>query len=320
MEKAKTFLKSITALNIMYQYLKNVKKGYAVYIHMRKKYGKDCKLILSPFEGCGDAYLMGRLFDEYLKNDHIPDKYVVLQPLKAGREILALFGVTQVECISLEEKRAILAFGAFVGFSAADIAVLHFNSGVHTEIMNAVEGIHKLDFFSMFSVVRLNTATPQLREPKFRKEAPLEQKLLEQGVKGGKTVVLFPKSNSIPAPSYAFWKRLSQELAHKGYVICTNVAAGEKPIEGTRPLSISIEGIDATLHYAGCFIGSRSGICEVISGTSCKKVIVYPRNYKWGSGLADQYFSLKNMGLCSDAIELSYEQEKELLDRIICHF
>ncbi|WP_161846242.1 hypothetical protein [Pseudoflavonifractor sp. 524-17] len=277
-------------------------------------------MILCPFEGCGDAYLMGRLFDEYLRKERIDTEYIVIQPSEVGGRILKLFGIAPIECISCEEKNAILAFGAFIGFTAANMTVFHFNSGIHTGIMNCVEGIHNIDFFSMFSLGRLNLDVLALRVPHFVAGAFLKRKLIGQGVREGKTVILFPRSNSIPSPSEEFWKKLSIELKRKGYIVCTNVIYDEEPVYGTIPLQIPIEEIEGTLCFAGCFIGSRSGICEVVSSVDCKKIVIYPYGYRWGSGYVDEYFNIRNMQLCADMIEISYSQEKMLLAQILCHF
>ncbi|MCI8479101.1 MAG: hypothetical protein HFE97_12345 [Oscillospiraceae bacterium] len=320
-KQIKNFLKKITVLNIIYQYLNNVRNGYRVYAKFPKKYGENYKIIFSPYEGCGDAYLLGKLFDEYLKKDKI-ENYVVLTPSELGYKILSLFKISPLECISIEERNKIIKFGTFLGFSRVNIGIPHFNSYSHTEIMNNVEGIHSLDFFSMFSFVRLNSKDPVLRAIIFEIKNPWNQLMIEKGIGEGKTVLLFPRANSIPSPSDCFWYKLSEFLKGKGYIVCTNIKANEKPIKGTIPIYIPIEQIDATLSFAGYFIGSRSGICDIISNTECKKIVIYPKNYRWGASFVDEYFSLQNMGLCHDAIEISYKREQEdtLFDEIIYNF
>lgn len=41
------------------------------------------------------------------------------------------------------------------------------------------------------------------------------------------------------------------------------------------PLAVS-----AYTAYAGCFIGVRSGLCDIISTASCRKIILYPQKEK----------------------------------------
>lgn len=56
------------------------------------------------------------------------------------------------------------------------------------------------------------------------------------------------------------------------------------------------------MEAAGNFIGLRSGLCDVISQSHAKKIILYPdRIYQEGKYIS--FYSLKNMGLCMDAEE-----------------
>jgi hypothetical protein len=45
----------------------------------------------------------------------------------------------------------------------------------------------------------------------------------------------------------------------------------------------------------------------VISGTKAKKIILYDKGNRFYMGSAFEYFSLKGMELCDNAIEIEYE-------------
>jgi hypothetical protein len=60
---------------------------------------------------------------------------------------------------------------------------------------------------------------------------------------------------------------------------------------------------------AGYFIGVRSGLCDVISTSSCKKVILYEKDGLFYKASQYEYFSLEKMGLCNDAIEIEYRDD-----------
>ena len=69
------------------------------------------------------------------------------------------------------------------------------------------------------------------------------------------------------------------------------------------PLDIAPQIIEE----AGVFVGVRSGFCDVISGTKAKKVILYDKSNRFYMGSAFEYFSLRGMKLCDDAVEIEYE-------------
>ena len=55
-------------------------------------------------------------------------------------------------------------------------------------------------------------------------------------------------------------------------------------------------------------ISIRSGLCDIISGTECRKIILYPEGKKTdGISSYKEFFSLEKMGICSDAIEIEIQ-------------
>ena len=102
------------------------------------------------------------------------------------------------------------------------------------------------------------------------------------------------------------WAQVVNELNNKGYTVCTNVASKkEKAIKGTIPLFIPYKQLVPFLDEAGYFIGIRSGICEVLASSTCKKIVLYKKGFDWNGKDSLDYFSLSKMGLC-DAVEMEY--------------
>lgn len=57
-------------------------------------------------------------------------------------------------------------------------------------------------------------------------------------------------------------------------------------------------------------ISIRSGLCDIISGTECRKIILYPEGKKTdGISSYKEFFSLEKMGICSDAIEIEIQNK-----------
>ena len=59
------------------------------------------------------------------------------------------------------------------------------------------------------------------------------------------------------------------------------------------------------LDRAGMFIGIRSGLCDIVATSRCRKIILHTYRAKWWpDGKSIAYTGLNHMGLCDDAIEL----------------
>ena len=97
-------------------------------------------------------------------------------------------------------------------------------------------------------------------------------------------------------------------LINKGYKVATNSGGKTEPaIKGTTGVFFPLDIAPQIIEEAGTFIGVRSGFCDVISGTKAKKIILYDKRNRFYMGSAFEYFSLKAMELCDDAIEIEYE-------------
>ena len=149
----------------------------------------------------------------------------------------------------------------------------------------------------------------------------LLQKLFEKnGLTKGKTVVLAPFSNTLLDLPQDFWSDITKSLLEKGYSVCTNCGSDtELPIEGTTKIFVPLDQAPQFVNYAGYFVGVRSGFCDIISGSTAKKVILYYKKNRFYHASAYEYFNLKGMELCGDALELEFcmdelcEIKKEIL-------
>jgi hypothetical protein len=95
-------------------------------------------------------------------------------------------------------------------------------------------------------------------------------------IEKGNTVILSPYAKSMVQIPDIFWESLAADYQKKEYLVCTNVAGDEKPVKGTKALSVSINQMVSAAEYAGCFIGIRNGLCDVLDTARCKKVTVFP--------------------------------------------
>ena len=162
--------------------------------------------------------------------------------------------------------------------------------------------------------------------PVFDNDSAKVQALLKQiGGKPNKTVLIAPYATTsvlIPPPD-DFWTTIVSTLQERGYTVVTNCSEKEVPLKGTSSILIPYAHIVPFLDTAGYFIGVRSGLCDIISTTKAKKIILHPYEAQnWPDGASLAFTGLNNMGLCDNAIELeatpNWNNVKELENRILC--
>ena len=102
-----------------------------------------------------------------------------------------------------------------------------------------------------------------------------------------KTILLSPYSYSLPPIDGLLWHKIVDICKKLGYVVLTNCAEGEKPIQGTEKIRFEYGVSLDFVEYAGFFIGMRNGLCDVISSANAKLFVIYPDNKSY------QLFSLR---------------------------
>jgi hypothetical protein len=293
--------------------------GCAIASRLYGKYGNRA-LFVCPYSGIGDIYLIGLYFKRYVEERGIAD-YIFAVVNQACREVAELFGIRNIALVGEPDMTSIRLANASLGDSIVPLTLLN-DSFAHTNGRWLARGLHGIDFAQMYrrSVFQLPEGTP-MSFPE-RGAAPTsreaERIFAEAGLKKGRTAILAPYANTLMyelPPS--FWSRLAATLASGGYVACTN-SCGEKepPIDGTVPVFFPLSHFAELLEMAGCFIGIRSGLCDVASGAACVKIILYPKDMCFGAGTYYSYFSLNRMGLCSDAVEIEYETSPDGIARL----
>ena len=105
-----------------------------------------------------------------------------------------------------------------------------------------------------------------------------------------------------------------------GYEVCTNSSGATEPaVKGTIPVFFPLNTAPQWVEMAGYFIGVRSGFCDVISGARAKKVILYGSCDRFFNASSYEYFNLKDMGLCEDAVEMEFESGDTRLCEKVLH-
>jgi hypothetical protein len=298
------------------------RKGKNAYQKLRKKYGLNAALLLCPYTGTGDIYLIGTLLPAYLQKNHIGD-YVIIVVNKACKRVADLFGINRVEQLkSTDECSDLLAFYR-VEPEKCQILILNDCWGeIYMNPTQWIRGYKGHNFTDMFRkyVFQLSDETKPVAPQYDMNCAEAEDYLKKHHLPKGHTVILSPYAATLAQIPEYFWIELAQMLKNKGFTVVTNSSGEKEPaIVGTDSVFFPLNIAPQVIAKAGYFIGVRSGFCDVISSSKAIKIILYDKNNWFYNGSAFHYFNLNEMGLCADAVEIEFDHDdfSALADRVM---
>lgn len=318
-EKAKEILNlKYPSIYKLLSYAVSNYRGYILYNKLNGKFGKNHTLFLCPHKATGDVYIFGLYFPEYIKQNKI-NEYIFCVVGKGDAKVAKMYNIVNVVPITQREMDDLVRFSLFVGRKLTNIKILHYRAiSMHMGIVDNMRNYKSLNFNDMllYIVFKLDQKTIKER-PLFGADDDYVNKFFEErNLKKHNTIILSPYSNSIPCISSDFWGMLAERLTLEGYNVCTNsIGSNEPVIPGTTAIFFSYEQSKEFLEYAGYFVGIRSGLCDIISSFKCKKIIINQPGIKFGVGNSMEYFSLRDMGLDEEAVELEYDDT--FRDRIV---
>jgi hypothetical protein len=103
-----------------------------------------------------------------------------------------------------------------------------------------------------------------------------------------------------------WYRKITRGHAPNCKIFIAPYTGTEKPVAGTSAVFFQLNQAIAFMDAAGYFIGVHSGLCDIISSSTCKKVILYEKDGLFYKSSQYEYFSLAKMGLCDDAVEVKY--------------
>lgn len=265
-------------------------------------------LIVMPYPGTGDMYLVELFMRAFLAQRGIREDYVLAVGSKRCAQVAEMMGESRIKITEERTLHDVIAFSRFARLSPQ--AVLVLNEGLPPAPTEWLRGFKGLNFAQMFHELVFEFSDDVT--PKFPPRSATNPAVLElftrYGLTPGRTVVLSPYSNTLlDNPDRAFWARVTAGCVERGLTVCTNVGPKEKPIDGTKvvrfPLALAADFVET----AGYFVGVRSGFCDIIGVTDCRKVVLYDKNTRFYKGSCLEYFSLYAMGLARNVLELEFE-------------
>lgn len=297
---------------------KFILRGIILYKRLMHRMPPDTMIFVAPYTGTGDIYLAGLFLNEYVKRNKI-ENYIFVVVSGACKKVAEMFEIKNIRVIKPQIADTLTSLEKTLKINR-NIKVL--NDGWGGDQKQWLRGYKELRFDKVFRyfVFGFDDDVPYELPPRKDCSAEIDALFEKHNLIKGKTVILSPYSNTLFELPDEFWETIAEHCRSLGYSVCTNCAAkSELPVKGTEavffPLKVAIDFADA----AGYFIGIRSGLCDVISSSSCKKVILYEKDGFFYKSSPYEYFSLNKMGLCDDAIEMEYrfDLKQDVMDEIL---
>lgn len=225
-------------------------------------------LVLCPFSALGDVFFTMSYVPHFLATRHI-ENCVVCVSGGACRQVAELFGTYPVEVYAQKDLDELIQ---------ACIYMVDGNSYIAHQDRPYVVNLHKalyikcipLETIYKCGVFGLPQETVPCRPTRWEDYPDLDS------IVPGKAVIFAPYAKSVTTFDEAFWQPIVSDFHERGYQCFTNVAEGEKPLEGTVGISPRIAQMQSVAQRAGTFIGIRSGLCDVIRYARCRKIALYP--------------------------------------------
>lgn len=297
-----------------------VMSGFGDYSTIIEKYGDDVTILGCALAGTGDYYICGLYLDAWLKKHNISN-YVFLTLQGSQERVTSLFSVYKNHIFLVTPKitQNLRDFRGFVGRENQNFIYLDHQYPVITNSARNIKtyelmGYHGLNILDFYLCWEFKLAkTDCVSAPQLNDNREITYGLFTSNhLKCNKTVVLSPYSESNKGflPPNNFWEHIVKIFTELGYTICTNCNGKEEPIKGTTPILLPYTESVPFLNLAGVFIGVRSGLCDVVATSICKKVVIHTYKARfWPDGNSIAYTGLCNMGLCDDAVEIEYRED-----------
>lgn len=297
-----------------------ISNGYEIYKKIIELNPAVKKIFVCPYPGTGDIYMACLYLPLYVEKENIDD-YVVVVIGEKCKKVCELFSLKEVISLDKYDVDCLIDAWQFLGSDEMLIKPLLY-WGWRCKRYLYADDYPQISFNEMFLYDVFDLRDVNIKLPNISGMGKSIDKIFsDYNLIRGRTILLAPYAGSfVSEVNVEIWKRITDILVNKGYTVCTNCfGKDELPVDGTKGLALSYGDCINFLNYAGGFIGIRSGLCDIISSSSAKQLIIY----ECGINAAKyEYFSLNKMGLggVDKTFEIKYgDNEQDLygaVDRI----
>lgn len=295
--------------------------GYFQYCKLVRQFGKETAILRTAWHGTGDYYICGMYLPAYLQENGIHDFVFLVNDIGSEIKVTELFHVYQGHILKVRSAAGLSRFSEFMqwenplckNFECSDQLTFIGDN------LKGYRGLTLMDFYLYYGFCFQRD--PGACMPHFSKDINrIRRDMYEKNLVSGKTVLLAPYSTCSKKylPPGSFWEHIAECLKKSGYTVATNCIGKELPVKGTKRLSIAYPDIVPFLNEAGYFIGIRSGLCDIISQSSCRKIVIHTAQSDfWPDGRSKLFVGLCSMKLDQTAIELKYSGDIDQLEKEI---
>jgi len=296
----------------------HIRRGKKLHEELVKRYGSEAVLLVNPAASIGDVYLMSFYVKAYLK-DHVNRIFIFGSHTLVRLAGLLDFGT--VLYVESDQIQALIDYAGVFGFEKVRIKLLH-TGYIHFRIWSRMLTYVGITWMEHYKELFELPDAEEICVKRLTPETEASEYFAEYGFIPGRTVILSPYANTIRQLPDEFWRLLAKRLSGLGYCVCTNLGSPrEKEVLGTVPVHIEISSIQAFAEYAGCFIGIRSGLCDLLCTCRCFKIILYSDEIFDLISVYD-FYSLQKMGFGENVLEIVIENRDsgKALDDIVSKF
>ncbi len=293
--------------------------GYLAYNSLKKRFGNNCAFFSCAAGGIGDAYITACFAQQIALSKGLSDFVILLCGRAEKAMIEELFPQFRGKCIliSVKEHEWLRNFDRMCNGETDFFFFHHFDyMQPHLQISKKLQGYKKINMKEMYlwrMGLPLDSAVVHPENTSSNNSEEIEKLFTKNNLKKGRTVVLSPYSTCLGKLSEDFWEDIIAFLKSKQYTVCTNCAPGQEPLKNTKAISPKFDELIDFLNVAQAgFIGYRSGLCDVVSSSRCRQIVLHPyRSTQWGTGNSLNYVGISNMGLNDNVIEIELPDKPE---------
>lgn len=259
--------------------------GEAIYGMLLKSRPEDTEIIVCPGH-MGDTLLIAALAREY-KEQHGVNRLLYVSS-SLPEEILNRYSAIDSVLILDGDEMKSLQFYMMVRklWYQDGIRYAHFQEGI---VLNypKIATIAMMDYNNYsfrFNRMRMLDLKMDSEFKPLVVSAPQNRETLVENY--GNAVLLMPVSYSTDMMRDEFWEKLTEEIHRKGFEVYTNYndAPGECVIKGTKPFKSSFYEMAQMTNVFSLFVGTRSGLCDLISLTGNGTMVILYNETVLGSG------------------------------------
>lgn len=298
--------------------ISNIERGLQVYNRIQEKHNAKL-IIMVPVRPNGDVYIICSYIRAFAKKLNVPLNNLVLTVIgSACYKVAELFNLPNVEKLTWDDSDCLATLG-HIWNDEIRIMNPYFSHLSKFPNIEGYKGINFVDDIKLGLMDLEEKAIPYYPEQHISARE-IDKFFEENGLRKNKTVILAPYANSIPQIRWEFWEKLVEELLSLDFDVCTNCGtSNEKPLAGTKSIFFEFKDAVDICNNAGYVIAYRSGFCDIIANSKCKRIVIYPDHTTGLSGLHEVFEMKDPIYNQYNLFELvhSYEKTENLIKKVI---